>query len=125
MVVSASGPDRVTEGGNADFTVSLSRAPTTNLTVNYQTYSALAPAGPGDVRRGFHRPVRHAHLRARRDQQAGAGAYPDRRHERSPSSTSGCSYPARPAAGVSLRPSGPAPPPRASWTPPGPSTAPP
>ena len=43
MVVSVSGPETVTEGGNADFTVSLSRAPTTNLTVNYQTYSALAP----------------------------------------------------------------------------------
>ena len=44
MVVSVSGPETVTEGGNADFTVSLSRAPTANLTVNYQTYSALAPS---------------------------------------------------------------------------------
>ena len=43
MQVSVSGPETVNEGGNADFTVSLSRAPTTNLTVNYQTYSALAP----------------------------------------------------------------------------------
>ena len=43
MVVSVSGPDTVTEGGNADFTVSLSRAPTANLTVNYQTYNALSP----------------------------------------------------------------------------------
>ena len=44
MVVSVEGPETVTEGANADFTVSLSRAPTANLTVNYQTYSALAPA---------------------------------------------------------------------------------
>ena len=44
MQVSVSGPETVVEGGNADFTVSLSRAPTANLTVNYQTYSALAPA---------------------------------------------------------------------------------
>ena len=44
MVVSVSGPETVVEGGNADFTVSLSRAPTANLMVNYQTYSALAPA---------------------------------------------------------------------------------
>ena len=44
MVVSVEGPETVVEGGNADFTVSLSRAPTANLTVNYQTYSALAPA---------------------------------------------------------------------------------
>ena len=44
MVVSVSGPETVVEDGNADFTVSLSRAPTANLTVNYQTYSALAPA---------------------------------------------------------------------------------
>ena len=44
MVVSVSGPETVVEGGNADFTVSLSRAPTANLTVNYQTYSALAPS---------------------------------------------------------------------------------
>ena len=43
MVVSVSGPETVTEGGNADFMVSLSRAPTANLMVNYQTYSALAP----------------------------------------------------------------------------------
>ena len=43
MTVSVSGPETVNEGGNADFTVTLSRAPTTNLTVNYQTYSALAP----------------------------------------------------------------------------------
>ena len=43
MTVSVSGPETVTEGGNADFTVTLSRAPTANLTVNYQTYSALAP----------------------------------------------------------------------------------
>ena len=46
MVVSVSGPETVTEGGNADFTVSLSRAPTTNLTVNYQTYPAGRPVGP-------------------------------------------------------------------------------
>ena len=44
MVVSVSGPETVNEGANADFTVTLSRAPTANLTVNYQTYSALAPA---------------------------------------------------------------------------------
>ena len=44
MIVSVSGPETVVEGGNADFTVSLSRAPTANLMVNYQTYSALAPA---------------------------------------------------------------------------------
>ena len=44
MTVSVGGPETVVEGGNADFTVSLSRAPTANLTVNYQTYSALAPA---------------------------------------------------------------------------------
>ena len=43
MVVSVSGPETVVEGENADFTVSLSRAPTANLTVNYQTYSAHAP----------------------------------------------------------------------------------
>ena len=51
MVVSVSGPETVTEGGNADFTVSLSRAPTANLTVNYQTYDALSPfrsAASGD-----------------------------------------------------------------------------
>ena len=44
MMVSVGGPETVVEGGYADFTVSLSRAPTANLTVNYQTYSALAPA---------------------------------------------------------------------------------
>ena len=43
MVVSVSGPETVVEGQNADFTVSLSRAPTANLTVSYQTYGALAP----------------------------------------------------------------------------------
>ncbi len=43
MRVSVSGPETATEGGYADFTVSLSRPPTANLTVNYQTYSALAP----------------------------------------------------------------------------------
>ena len=44
MVVSVGGPETVVEGQNADFTVSLSRAPTANLMVNYQTYSALAPS---------------------------------------------------------------------------------
>ena len=44
MVVSVSGPETVVEGEYADFTVSLSRAPTANLTVSYQTYGALAPA---------------------------------------------------------------------------------
>ena len=43
MVVSVSGPETVVEGQNADFTVSLSRAPTANLKVNYQTYGATAP----------------------------------------------------------------------------------
>ena len=43
MTVSVSGPKTVVEGGNADFTVSLSREPTSTLTVNYQTYNALAP----------------------------------------------------------------------------------
>ena len=46
MVVSVSGPETVVEGQNADFTVTLSRAPTANLTVNYQTYTALAPLPP-------------------------------------------------------------------------------
>ena len=40
MVVSVSGPETVVEGGYADFEVTLSRAPTANLTVSYQTYSA-------------------------------------------------------------------------------------
>ena len=51
MVVSVSGPETVVEGGNADFTVSLSRAPTAFLTVDYQTYGPLDPqpwASPGD-----------------------------------------------------------------------------
>ena len=43
MVVSVSGPETVVEGQNADFTVTLSRAPTANLTVSYQTYGALPP----------------------------------------------------------------------------------
>ena len=43
MVVSVSGPETVVEGQNADFTVSLSRAPTAYLKVNYQTYNALSP----------------------------------------------------------------------------------
>ena len=42
MTVSVSGPETVVEGGYADFTVSLSRTPSTYLTVNYQTYNALA-----------------------------------------------------------------------------------
>ena len=45
MVVSVSGPETVVEGGYADFTVSLSRAPTATLMVNYQTYNdAVHPA---------------------------------------------------------------------------------
>ena len=51
MVVSVSAPETVVEGEYADFTVTLSRAPTANLRVYYQTYGALTPlpsASSGD-----------------------------------------------------------------------------
>ena len=115
MVVSVSGPETVVEGGNADFTVSLSRAPTANLTVNYQTYSALAPSRLATSGEDF-------------TPQSGTLTFvpgETSKRVRVPVLTDTITEPARRAAAASRPRWAPASRPRESWTPPGRCSAPP